>query len=88
MQKPKFEGSWPPCVSIFIDGNEAKTHARDLKVFAVIDTGFPAASAARIHLEGPKFLVQYKFGPSKKGSPLINPKNGIKLNQTVKLVTG
>jgi len=32
-----------PCVSIFVDGNEAKTHARDLKV---IDTDFPTASAS------------------------------------------
>jgi hypothetical protein len=35
-----------PCVSIFVDGNEAKTHARDLKVLAVIDTDFPTASAS------------------------------------------
>jgi len=26
--------------------NEAKTHARDLKVLAVIDTDFPTASAS------------------------------------------
>jgi hypothetical protein len=26
-----------PCVSIFGDGNEANTHARDLKMLAVID---------------------------------------------------
>jgi len=32
-----------PCVSIFVDGNEAKTHACDLKV---IDTDFPTASAS------------------------------------------
>jgi len=35
-----------PCVSIFVDGNKAKTHARDLKVLAVIDTGFPTTSAS------------------------------------------
>jgi len=35
-----------PCVSIFVDGNEAKTHARDRKVLAVIDTDFPTASAS------------------------------------------
>ena len=35
-----------PCVSIFVDGNEAKIYARDLKVLAVIDTGFPTASAS------------------------------------------
>ena len=35
-----------PCVSIFVDGNEAKTHARDLKVLAVIDTGFPTGSTS------------------------------------------
>jgi hypothetical protein len=29
------------CVSIFVDRNEAKTHACDLKVLAVIDTDFP-----------------------------------------------
>ena len=35
------------CVSIFVDGNEAKTHARDLKVLAaIIDTDFPTASAS------------------------------------------
>jgi hypothetical protein len=35
-----------PCVRIFVDGNEAKTHARDLKVLAVIDADFPTASAS------------------------------------------
>jgi hypothetical protein len=33
-----------PCVGIFVDGNEAKTRARDLKLLTVIDTDFPAAS--------------------------------------------
>jgi len=35
-----------PCVSIFVDGNEAKTHAHDLKVLAVIYTDFPTASTS------------------------------------------
>ena len=35
-----------PCVNIFIDGDEAKTNARDLKVLAVIDADFPTASAS------------------------------------------
>jgi len=35
-----------PCVNIFVDGNEAKTRARDLKVLAVINTDFPTASAS------------------------------------------
>jgi len=35
-----------PCVSIFVDGNEAKTRTRDLKVLAVIDTDFSAASTS------------------------------------------
>ena len=35
-----------PCVSIFVDGNEAKAHARDLKALAVIDTDFPTASTS------------------------------------------
>ena len=35
-----------PCVSIFVDRNEAKTHARDLEVLAVFDTDFPTASAS------------------------------------------
>jgi len=33
-------------MSIFVDGSEAKTDTRDLKVLAVIDTDFPAASAS------------------------------------------
>jgi len=35
-----------PCVGIFVDGIQAKTHARDLKVLAVIDTDFPTTSAS------------------------------------------
>ena len=35
-----------PCVSTFVDGNDAKIRARDLKVLAVIDTGFPIASTS------------------------------------------
>jgi len=35
-----------PCVSIFVDGSEAKTRARDLKVLAVIDTKYPTASTS------------------------------------------
>jgi hypothetical protein len=35
-----------PCVSTFVDGNDAKIHARDLKVLAVIDTDFSTASAS------------------------------------------
>jgi hypothetical protein len=35
-----------PCVSIFVDGNEAKTHARDLKGLGVIDTQFATASGS------------------------------------------
>jgi len=35
-----------PCVSIIVNGNKAKTHARDLKVLADIDTNFPTASAS------------------------------------------
>ena len=35
-----------PCVSIFIDGNEAKTNARDIKALAVINADFPTASAS------------------------------------------
>ena len=35
-----------PCVNIFIDGDEAKTNARDLKVLAITNTDFPTASAS------------------------------------------
>ena len=35
-----------PCVSIFIDGNEAKTNAHDIKALAVINTDFPIASTS------------------------------------------
>jgi len=35
-----------PCVNIFVDGNDGKTRARDLKVIAVIDTNFPNASTS------------------------------------------
>jgi len=34
-----------PCVSIIVDGNKAKTHARDPKVLDV-DTDFPTTSAS------------------------------------------
>ena len=61
-----------PCVNIFIDGNEAKTNARDLKVLCCYRCRF--SYRFRIHLEGPKFLIQYKFGPIKKLPLLINPK--------------
>ena len=47
-----------PCVSIFVDGNEAKIHARDLKVRCYRPRFF---YRFRIYLEGPKFLIQYKF---------------------------
>ena len=58
-----------PCVNIFIDGDEAKSNARDLKV---LQRRF--SYRFRIHLEGPNFLIQYKFGPIKKLPLLINPK--------------
>ena len=35
-----------PCVSTFVNGNDAKIHAHDLKVLAVIDTSFPTASTS------------------------------------------
>ena len=35
-----------PCVNIFIDGDEAKTNACDLKVLAITNTDFPTASAS------------------------------------------
>ena len=35
-----------PCVNVFINGNEAKTIAHDLKVLAVIDTDFPTTSTS------------------------------------------
>ena len=33
-------------MNIFVDGNEAKTRARDLKVLAIINTDFPTASTS------------------------------------------
>jgi hypothetical protein len=35
-----------PCVRILADGNEAKTHARDLNEGACCYTHFPTASAS------------------------------------------
>ena len=61
-----------PCVSVFVDGNDAKTRARDLKVLCCYRHRF--SYRFHIQLEGPKFLIQYTFRPIKKISLLTNPK--------------
>jgi len=45
-----------PCVSTFVDGNEAITRTRDLEVPHQISQHF------YICLEGLKFFIQYTFG--------------------------
>jgi hypothetical protein len=50
-----------PCMSIFVDGNEAKTHACDLKVLAVIDIDFPTASASAYKV--PNFCYNAHLDP-------------------------
>ena len=38
-----------PCLIIFVDGNEAKTHARDLKVACSYRDSTPISYRFRIH---------------------------------------
>ena len=54
-----------PCVSISVDGNEAKTRARDLNV--LLSTSF--SYSFHIHSEYSKDLMQYRSGPIKKLFP-------------------
>ena len=52
------------CMSIFVNGNEAKTHTRDSKAWTPNFLTLP--QSFHIHLASPKILIQFIFGLIKK----------------------